>query len=116
MRTFMTTHRVNIAVAMWWYLVIGGAGLSAVEEAAAIENAKAIKIEKLLTLIRISELESEYESLTQKYMRDYEHQIRKSIESNYPNVTGGKKEGDRTTDRRILTGCQEVDGTGGDPP
>ena len=46
MRTFMTTHRVNIAVAMWWYLVIGGAGLSAVEEAAAIENAKAIKIEK----------------------------------------------------------------------
>lgn len=91
MRTFMTTHRVNIAVAMWWYLVIGGAGLSAVEEAAAIENAKAIKIEKLLTLIRISELESEYESLTQKYMRDYEHQIRKSIENNYPNVTGGKK-------------------------
>ena len=51
MRTFMTTHRVNIAVAMWWYLVIAGAGLSAVEEAAAIENVKAIKIEKLLTLI-----------------------------------------------------------------
>ena len=60
-------------------------------EAVAIENAKAVKIEKLLTLIRISELESEYDALTQKYVSDYEQQIRKSITSTYPDLTGDKK-------------------------
>lgn len=60
-------------------------------EAGAIENGKAIKIEKLLTLIRVSELESEYDALTQKYVSDYEQQIRKSITSTYPDLTGDKK-------------------------
>ena len=63
----------------------------AVGEAAAIENAKAIKVEKLLTLIRISELESEYDSLTQKYISDYEQQIRRSIGSSYSDLAGEKK-------------------------
>ena len=66
-------------------------GLLAVEEAAAIENAKAIKVEKLLTLIRVSELEAEYDALTQKYVNEYEQQIRKSIGSTYSNLTGEKK-------------------------
>ena len=59
--------------------------------AATIENPKAIKVEKLLTLIRVSELESEYDSLTQKYVSEYEQQIRKSIASTYPNLAGDKK-------------------------
>ncbi len=61
-------------------------------DAATIENAKAIKIEKLLTLIRVSELESEYETLTQKYASEYEQQIRKSIAASYPNVPGDTKQ------------------------
>lgn len=60
-------------------------------EAATIENSKSIKIEKLLTLIRVSELESEYEALTKKYVSEYEQQIRKSIAASYPNVTGDTK-------------------------
>ena len=72
---------------------------SAATEAATIENSKSIKIEKLLTLIRVSELESEYESLTQKYVSDYEQQIRKSIAVSYPNVSGDtKKEIERLLD------------------
>jgi hypothetical protein len=60
-------------------------------EAATIENPKAIKVEKLLTLIRVSELESEYDSLTQKYVGEYEQQLRKSIASAYPDLAGEKK-------------------------
>jgi hypothetical protein len=67
--------------------------------AATIENSKSIKIEKLLSLIRVSELESEYESLTQKYVSEYEQQIRKSIAASYPNVSGEtKKEIERLLD------------------
>ena len=91
MRTFVVTHHVNIALTIWWCLVTVVSGLIAVEEAAAIENAKAIKVEKLLTLIRISELEAEYDALTQKYVSEYEQQIRKSIGSTYADVTGEKK-------------------------
>ena len=70
-----------------------------VADAATIENSKSIKIEKLLTLIRVSELESEYESLTQKYVSEYEQQIRKSIAASYPNVSGDtKKEIERLLD------------------
>jgi len=87
MHKFMATDYVKAILMMWLCL----SGLIAVEKAAAIENAKAIKIEKLLTLIRVSELESEYDSLTQKYIHDYEQQIRKSIGGTYPNVTGEKK-------------------------
>lgn len=68
-------------------LGVGGTAASA----ATIENSKSIKIEKLLTLIRVSELESEYESLTQKYVSEYEQQIRKSIAASYPNVNGETK-------------------------
>lgn len=60
-------------------------------DAATIENSKAIKIEKLLTLIKVSELESEYDALTQKYIREYEQQIRKAIKNAYPDLTGKKK-------------------------
>ncbi len=68
-------------------------------ETATIENSKSIKIEKLLTLIRVSELESEYEALTQKYVSEYEQQIRKSIAVSYPSVTGDtKKEIERLLD------------------
>jgi hypothetical protein len=67
--------------------------------AATIENSKSIKIEKLLTLIRVSELESEYETLTKKYVSEYEQQIRKSIAASYPNVSGDtKKEIERLLD------------------
>jgi hypothetical protein len=62
-----------------------------VAEGATIENSKSIKVEKLLTLIRVSELESEYDSLTQKYITEYEQQIRKSIGSTYADVAGEKK-------------------------
>lgn len=60
-------------------------------DAATIENSKAIKIEKLLTLIKVSELESEYDALTQKCIREYEQQIRKAIKNAYPDLTGKKK-------------------------
>jgi hypothetical protein len=85
------THDVKAVLVMWWCLVTIGSGLMAVEETAAIENAKAIKVEKLLTLIRVSELEAEYDALTQKYVSEYEQQIRKSIGSTYSNLTGEKK-------------------------
>jgi hypothetical protein len=88
---FMATDSVKIRLAMWLCFVIGSAGPIAVEEAAAIENAKAVKVEKLLTLIRVSELESEYDSLTQKYIGEYEQQIRKSVANTYPDLTGEKK-------------------------
>jgi hypothetical protein len=76
-------------------IIIGGTA----SNAATIENSKSIKIEKLLTLIRVSELESEYETLTQKYVSEYEQQIRKSIAASYPNVSGDtKKEIERLLD------------------
>lgn len=93
MPTFMPTHRVrtsSAALIMWFGCMPLVAGLVPVE-AAAIENAKAVKVEKLLTLIRVAELESEYDALTQKYVSDYEQQIRKSIVSTYPDLTGAKK-------------------------
>ena len=93
MRKFMTTHHVTTAYTVLILCLCGvplASGLIA-GEAAAIENAKAIKIEKLLTLIRVSELESEYDALTQRYVSDYEQQIRKSITSTYPDLTGEKK-------------------------
>jgi hypothetical protein len=64
---------------------------ASVADATTIEKSKSIKIEKLLALIRVSELESEYESLTQKYVSEYEQQIRKSIATSYPNVSGETK-------------------------
>jgi hypothetical protein len=64
---------------------------AATVEAVTIEKSKSIKVEKLLTLIRVSELESEYDSLTQKYVSDYEQQIRKSIANTYPDLVGEKK-------------------------
>jgi DNA replication initiation complex subunit (GINS family) len=91
MRKIKVTHDVKAALVMWWCLVTIGSGLMAVEETAAVENAKAIKVEKLLTLIRVSELEAEYDALTQKYVSEYEQQIRKSIGSTYSNLTGEKK-------------------------
>ena len=72
----------------WSVIMVAG---EAPVDAATIENSKSIKIEKLLTLIRVSELESEYESLTQKYVSEYEQQIRKSIAASYPNVSGDTK-------------------------
>ena len=71
----------------------------AVVDAATIENSKSIKIEKLLRLIRVSELETEYETLTQKYVSEYEQQIRKSIAASYPTVSDDtKKEIERLLD------------------
>ncbi|MBH0203774.1 MAG: DUF2059 domain-containing protein [Nitrospira sp.] len=91
MHTFKVTHSANAVLMMWWCFLMVVSGLSAVGEAAAIENAKAIKVEKLLTLIRVSELEAEYDAMTQKYVSEYEQQIRKSIGSTYSNVAGEKK-------------------------
>jgi hypothetical protein len=82
---------VSTALRAWFCYVTLVSGVAAVE-AGTIENSKAIKIEKLLTLIRVSELESEYDSLTQKYVSDYEQQIRKSIASAYPDLVGEKKQ------------------------
>ncbi len=86
-------HHTRIALAAlrgWCCCVMLVFGVAAVE-AATVENSKAIKVEKLLTLIRVSELESEYDSLTQKYIGEYEQQIRKSIGSAYSDVAGEKK-------------------------
>lgn len=91
MHKLMATHYVKAVLIIWWCLVTVVSGLIAVEEAAAIENVKAIKVEKLLTLIKVSELESEYDSLTRKYIGEYEQQIRKSVASTYPDLTGEKK-------------------------
>ena len=90
---------LELATLLGWFwgvvMVVGGIPA----DAATIENSKTIKIEKLLTLIRVSELESEYETLTQKYVSEYEQQIRKSIAVSYPNVTGDtKKEIERLLD------------------
>ena len=84
-------------IGCFWSVIMVAGGISA--DAATIENSKSIKIEKLLTLIRISELESEYETLTQKYVSEYEQQIRKSIAASYPNMSGDtKKEIERLLD------------------
>ncbi len=93
MPTFMPTYRVRTFYAapmIWVGCMLLVSGLIPAE-AAAIENAKAVKVEKLLTLIRVAELESEYDALTQKYVSDYEQQIRKSIVSTYPDLSGEKK-------------------------
>ena len=96
-----TVHYAKVALATLAAVVCFGLvvlGVVAVE-AGTIESSKSIKIEKLLTLIRVSELESEYEALTQKYVSEYEQQIRKSIAVSYPNVTGDtKKEIERLLD------------------
>jgi hypothetical protein len=89
----MPTHHVRIssaALILWLGWVALVSGLTP-PQATAMENAKAVKVEKLLTLIRVAELESEYDALTQKYVSDYEQQIRKSIVSTYPDLTGEKK-------------------------
>jgi DNA replication initiation complex subunit (GINS family) len=91
MRQFKVTHDAKAVLVVWWCLVTIGSGLMAVDETAALENAKTIKVEKLLTLIRVSELEAEYDALTQKYVSEYEQQIRKSIGSTYSNLTAEKK-------------------------
>ncbi|MFZ3014265.1 MAG: DUF2059 domain-containing protein [Nitrospira sp.] len=91
MRQFKVTHDAKAVLVVWWCLVTISFGLMAVDETAALENAKTIKVEKLLTLIRVSELEAEYDALTQKYVSEYEQQIRKSIGSTYSNLTGEKK-------------------------
>lgn len=83
--------RIALAVLLGWFCCVTLSSDVAPAEAATIENSKSIKIEKLLTLIRVSELESEYDSLTQKYISDYEQQIRKSIGNTYPDVVGEKK-------------------------
>ncbi|MBL8074859.1 MAG: DUF2059 domain-containing protein [Nitrospira sp.] len=88
--------RVALLGCFWSMTVVVG---GSVADAAKIENSKSIKIEKLLALIRVSELESEYETLTQKYVTEYEQQIRKSIAASYPNVSGEtKKEIERLLD------------------
>ncbi|MGE3976534.1 MAG: DUF2059 domain-containing protein [Nitrospira sp.] len=93
MHSLNEMHRVRIAFAalLGWLCCVTLICGVAVAGAATIENAKAIKVEKLLTLIRVSELESEYDSLTHKYIGEYEQQIRKSVASTYPNLTGEKK-------------------------
>jgi hypothetical protein len=86
-------HHIKVGrVALWgWVCCMTLFSNVLAVQAATIENPKAIKVEKLLTLIRVSELESEYDSLTQKYVGEYEQQIRKSIASAYPDLTGEKK-------------------------
>ncbi len=86
-------HHVRIARAVLrgWVCCVTLMSSVMATEAATIESPKAIKVEKLLTLIRVSELESEYDSLTQKYVGEYEQQIRKSIASTYPDLVGEKK-------------------------
>lgn len=84
--------RIASAVLLGWFCCATLRSGAASVEAATIENPKSIKIEKLLTLIRVSELESEYDSLTQKYISEYEQQIRKAIGNTYPDVVGEKKQ------------------------
>jgi hypothetical protein len=93
MPMFMPTSRVRTSYAALIMSCVCVPLVSGVipEGAAAFENAKAVKVEKLLTLIRVAELESEYDALTQKYVSDYEQQIRKSIVSTYPDLKGEKK-------------------------
>ncbi|MDR4462826.1 MAG: DUF2059 domain-containing protein [Nitrospira sp.] len=93
MAMFMPTSRVRTSYAALIVSCVCVPLVSGVipEGAAAFENAKAVKVEKLLTLIRVAELESEYDALTQKYVSDYEQQIRKSIVSTYPDLKGEKK-------------------------
>ncbi|MDR4468158.1 MAG: hypothetical protein MRJ68_07655 [Nitrospira sp.] len=93
MAMFMPTSRVRTSYAALIMSCVCVPLVSGVipEGAAAFENAKAVKVEKLLTLIRVAELESEYDALTQKYVSDYEQQIRKSIVSTYPDLKGEKR-------------------------
>jgi hypothetical protein len=65
-------------------------------QATAADKSKEMKIEKLLTLIHISELESEFDAITKKYTEEYNQQISDYIKVNYPDAAGGKrKEVDR---------------------
>ncbi len=95
---------VSVALRGWFCCAMVIAGTTVVD-AATIENTKSIKVEKLLTLIRVSELETEYDALTQKYIREYEQQIRKSIGSTYADVAGEKK---KEIERLIEAFLQDV--------
>ncbi|MDF0651428.1 MAG: hypothetical protein CV081_09920 [Nitrospira sp. LK265] len=83
--------KVTLAVLLGWSCCVTLIPGAAPAEAGTIENSKSIKIEKLLTLIRVSELESEYDFLTQKYMSEYEQQIRRSVGHTYAGVADEKK-------------------------
>lgn len=93
MRSLEGMHhgRMALAALLGWFCCVTLVFGVLAAGAATIENSKAIKVEKLLMLIRVSELESEYDSLTQKYIGEYEQQIRKSIGTAYHDVAGEKK-------------------------
>ncbi|NJL17580.1 MAG: DUF2059 domain-containing protein [Nitrospira sp.] len=97
--------RITRAVLRGWVCCVTLIASVMATEAATIDSPKAIKVEKLLTLIRVSELESEYDSLTQKYVSEYEQQIRKSIANTYPDLVGEKK---REVERLLDVFLQDI--------
>ena len=87
------TRCVRVAI---WLCCVGGIFVTTDLQATATDKNKEVKIEKLLNLIHISELESEFDAITRKYTEEYSQQISDYIKVNYPDAAGRKrKEVDR---------------------
>ena len=74
-------------------------------QAVAVDKNKEVKIEKLLKLIHISELESEFDVITKKYTNEYSQEISNYIKAHYPDVAGSKK---REIDRLVKAFWEDV--------
>ena len=94
------TRCVQVAI---WLCCAGVVFVAADLQAAAADKNKEVKIEKLLNLIHISELESEFDATTKKYTDEYSQEISDYIKANYPDVAGRKR---REVDR-LVTGFWE---------
>jgi hypothetical protein len=93
-----------VRVAIW--LCCAGIIFVAVDlQAVTVDKNKEVKIEKLLKLIHISELESEFDAITKKYTNEYNQEISNYIKAHYPDVAGSKR---REIDRLVKAFWEDV--------
>jgi hypothetical protein len=87
---------IRFVRAIIWLCCAGIIFVAADLQAAATDKNKEVKIEQLLNLIHISEIESEFDAITKKYTDEYSREISDYIKVNSPDVAGRKrKEVDR---------------------
>jgi hypothetical protein len=96
---------IRFVCAAIWLCCAGGIFVAADLQAAAVDKNKEVKIEKLLKLIHISELESEFDATTKKYTDEYSQEISDYIKANYPDVEGRKR---REVDRLVKAFWEDV--------
>lgn len=96
------TRCVRVAI---WLCCAGIIFVAADLQAVTVDKNKEVKIEKLLKLIHISELESEFDAITKKYTNEYSQEISTYIKAHYPDVAGSKR---REIDRLVKAFWEDV--------